>query len=80
MVKCNYYINCIDKNSGALKGSWVYLLGSKDSKIQDNFRTWNEMITPQPNKHINIIMPHQLMANGTEIIILDEVWYLVDYD
>lgn len=80
MVKCNYYINWIDKNSGALKGSWVYLLGSKDSKIQDNFRTWNEMITPQPNKHINIIMPHQLMANGTEIIILDEVWYLVDYD
>lgn len=25
-------------------------------------------------------MPHQLMALGTEIMVLDEVWYLVDYD
>ena len=26
------------------------------------------------------MMPHQLMALGTEIMVLDEVWYLVDYD
>lgn len=25
-------------------------------------------------------MPHQLMAVNTEIMVLDEVWYLVDYD
>ena len=79
MVRCNYLINWLDKE-GFLHNSWVYLLGSKDSKIKDNFRTWHSSITPQPNKHINIMMPHQLMPIGTEIMVLDEVWYLVDYD
>lgn len=79
MVRCNYKIKWIDKD-GFLKESWIYLLGSKDSKIKDNFRTWHNAITPQPNKYINIIMPHQLMAINTEIMVLDEVWYLVDYD
>lgn len=79
MVKCNYFIKWVDKE-GKLQGSWIYLLGSKDSKIKDNFRTWHNVITPQPNKYINIMMPHQLMAVNTEIMVLDEVWYLVDYD
>lgn len=79
MVRCNYKINWLDKN-GLVHSSWIYLLGSKDSKIKDNFRTWHNAITPQPNKYINIIMPHQLMDLGTEIMVLDEVWYLVDYD
>lgn len=79
MVKCNYYIKWVD-NDGLLRGSWIYLVGSKDSKIKDNFRTWHNIITPQPNKHINILMPHQIMAINTEIMVLDEVWYLVDYD
>jgi hypothetical protein len=26
------------------------------------------------------MMPHQLMELGTEIMVMDEVWYLVDYD
>lgn len=79
MVKCNYFIKWVDK-SGRLCSSWAYLLGSKDNKIKDNFRTWNNLITPQPNKYISLIMPHQLMAINTEIMVLDEVWYLVDYD
>ena len=79
MVRCNYEVKWLDAD-GMLHGSWIYLLGSKDSKIKDNFRTWHSVITPQPNKYINIMMPHQLMALGTEIIVLDEVWYLVDYD
>lgn len=78
MVRCNYFIRWID--NGFLKESWVYLLGSKDAKIKDNFRTWNDLITPQPNKHISLIMPHQLMPLNTEIVVMDEVWYLVDYD
>lgn len=79
MVRCNYKINWLDEDD-MLRSSWIYLLGSKDSKIKDNFRTWHSVITPQPNKYINIMMPHQLMALGTEIMVLDEVWYLVDYD
>ena len=79
MVRCNYKINWLDAD-GMLHDSWIYLLGSKDSKIKDNFRTWHSVITPQPNKYINIMMPHQLMNLGTEIMVLDEVWHLVDYD
>ena len=79
MVRCNYKVNWLDAD-GMLHDSWIYLLGSKDSKIKDNFRTWHSVITPQPNKYINIMMPHQLMDLGTEIMVLDEVWYLVDYD
>lgn len=79
MVHCNYKVKWLDKD-GMLHESWIYLLGSKDSKIKDNFRTWHSVITPQPNKFVNIMMPHQLMDLGTEIIVLDEVWYLVDFD
>ena len=79
MIRCNYFVNWVD-DEGRLCNSWIYLLGSKDSKIKDNFRTWHSVITPQPNKQINIILPHQLMALGTEIMVLDEVWSLVDYD
>lgn len=79
MVRCNYEVNWLDKD-GMLNSSWIYLLGSKDSKIKDNFRTWHSVITPQPNKYINIMMPHQLIDLGTEIMVLNEVWTLVDYD
>lgn len=80
MVKCNYNIGWVDKEEEKIQNSWVYLLGSKDSKIKDNFRTWNNLITPQPNKHIELILPYTNMKLGTEIIIIDETWYLVDFD
>lgn len=80
MVKCNYNIGWIDKEEEKIQNSWVYLLGSKDSKIKDNFRTWNNLITPQPNKYIELILPYTDMKLGTEIIIIDETWYLVDFD
>lgn len=79
IVRCNHQINWLDSD-GMLCTSWVYLLGSKDTKIKDNFRTWHSVITPQPNKFINIIMPYQLINLGTEIMVINEVWYLVDYD
>ena len=37
IVKCNYEIKWVE--NGDLHKSWAYILGSKDSKIQDNFRT-----------------------------------------
>lgn len=79
MVRCNHLIKWIDEE-GNLQSSWIYLLGSKDSRIKDNFRTWNEMITPQPNKHINIILPRTHIRRDTEIIVVGEAWRLVDYD
>lgn len=79
MVRCNYEIKWVDE-LGVIQKSWIYLLGHKDSKIKDNFRTWNNLITPQPNKYINIILPYRTIKQGTEIMVLDEVWYLVDDD
>ena len=79
MVRCNYEMRWVDEE-GRVQESWIYLLGHKDSKVKDNFRTWNNLITPQPNKYIEIILPHTKIKQGTEIMIIDEVWYLVDYD
>ena len=79
MVRCNYNIKWVDEN-GTVQSSWIYLLGHKDSKVKDNFRTWNDLITPQPNKYINIILPYREIKQGTEIMVLNEVWYLIDDD
>lgn len=79
MVECNYKIKWVDKE-GILHESWSHIVGSLDSKIKDNFRTWHALITPQPNKYIEIMMPYQYIAKETEIIVNDESWYLVDYD
>ena len=42
MVRCNYYIKWVD-NQGHLQGSWCYFVSSMDSKIKENFRTWNNL-------------------------------------
>lgn len=41
---------------------------------------WNELITPQPNKFIEVIMPYQFIEKTREIILYEEAWTLVDYD
>lgn len=41
---------------------------------------WNSLITPQPNKYIEILMPNKPIPKTVEILINDEAWYLVDYD
>lgn len=79
MVRCNYEVKWVDEN-GTIQQSWVYLLGHKDSKVKDNFRTWNNLITPQPNKYIEMVLPHTKIPLGTDIMVLDEVWRLVEYD
>lgn len=79
IIKCNHEISWVDEN-GIVKSSWCHIIGSQESKIKENFRTWNELITPQPNKFIEIIMPYQHIRKNTEIIVFDEAWRLVDYD
>lgn len=79
ITKCNYMLKWVD-NEGIQHSSWCRILGSKDSIIKDNFRTWNNLITPQPNKQISVVMPRQEIAKSTEIIVSGEAWYLVDYD
>lgn len=79
MVQCNYVINWVD-TKGNLHSSAAYIVGTKDSKLKGNYRTWNELITPQPNKFMEVLMPYQPIEKSTEIILYDEAWELIDYD
>ena len=78
-ILCRHKVRWID-SLGILRETPCYLVAQTDEKIKANFRTWNNMITPQPNKFIEIIMPYQYIRKNTEIIVFDEAWRLGDYD
>lgn len=87
IIKCNYELKWIDYQ-GYLKKSWAYAVSSVDSKVKSNFRMWHSLISPQPNKYAEIIMPRpelegtdkdQLMR-GTTFIIEDEGWTVIECD
>ena len=79
IVRCNYYMKWIDEN-GHLQASWAYFVSSLDSKIKGNFRTWNNLITPQPNKYAELLMPRYPIDRATNFIVEDESWTVVEYD
>lgn len=79
IVKCNYLFKWIDK-LGHLQQSWGYIVSSVDSKIKGNFRTWNNLITPQPNKYAEILMPRYPIDRATNFIVEEESWTVVEYD
>lgn len=79
IVRCNYYLSWINKE-GHVQNSWAYVVSSKDSKIKENFRTWNSLITPQPNKFAEILIPDTNIDKYTKFIINDEGWYIVERD
>ena len=79
IVRCNYLMKWIDKN-GHLQSSWSYFVSSMESKIKENFRTWNSLITPQPNKYAEMILPKKEIERGTSFIVEDEAWSMVEYD
>jgi hypothetical protein len=59
---------------GHLNQSWAYVVSSVDSKIKGNYRTWNSLITPQPNKYAEILMPRYQIDRSTNFIIEEESW------
>ena len=79
IIRCNYLMKWIDSN-GHLQQSWSYFVSSLDSKIKGNFRTWNNLITPQPNKYAELLMPRQPIDRATNFIVEDESWSVVEYD
>ena len=79
IVRCNYLIKWIDAN-GHLQQSWAYLVSSTDDKIKGNYRTWNSLITPQPNKYLEILMPRYNVDRATSFIVEDESWIVIEYD
>ena len=79
IVRCNYLLKWIDKD-GHLQKTWSYFVSSTDDKIKGNFRTWNSLITPQPNKYAEILMPRYPIDRATNFIVEDESWIVVEYD
>lgn len=88
IIRCNYLIKWVN-DKGYLRQSWAYVLSSTDEKVKGNFRTWHNLITPQPNKYAEIIMPRPIDENsqvkdtvdrGTNFIIEDESWKMVEAD
>lgn len=87
IIKCNYELKWIDAN-GYLHKSWAYAVSSVDAMIKGNFRMWHSLVSPQPNKYAEIIMPrpelkeadrNQLMR-GITFIIEDEGWVVIECD
>ena len=79
IVRCNYLMKWIDRD-GHLQQSWSYFVSSLDSKIKGNFRTWNSLITPQPNKYAELLMPRYPIDRATNFIVEEESWTVVEYD
>ena len=79
IVRCNYLMKWIDRQ-GHLQQSWSYFVSSLDSKIKGNFRTWNSLITPQPNKYAELLMPRYSIDRATNFIVEEESWTVVEYD
>ena len=79
IIRCNYLMKWIDAQ-GHIQKSWAYFVSSLDSKIKGNFRTWNSLITPQPNKYAELLMPRYPIDRATNFIVEDESWTVVEYD
>ena len=79
IVRCNYLIKWID-GEGHLQQSWSYVVSSVDSKIKGNYRTWNSLISPQPNKYAEILLPRRPINRATNFIIEEESWQVIEYD
>ena len=89
IIKCNYELKWIDFN-GYLRKSWAYAVSSVDSKVKSNFRMWHNLISPQPNKFAEVIMPRPVFVEDSEdmdrlmrgitFIIENEGWTIIECD
>ena len=88
MVKCNYELKWIDED-GYLHKSWAYVLSSKDEMIKGNFRMWHSLVSPQPNKYAEVIMPRpelnseiarDQLLRGINFIVQNEAWTVIECD
>ena len=51
-----------------------------DEKVKANFRTWNNMITPQPNKYLEIITSRKNIELSQRFLIDETAWSVVETD
>lgn len=79
MVKCNYIVNWLDE-FGVQHSQHAYILSSKDNMVKSNFRTWNRLITPQPNQYLEMLVPKSPIHLGQKFIVSERAWFVVEYD
>ena len=89
IIKCNFELKWIDFN-GYLRRSWAYAVSSVDSKVKSNFRMWHSLVSPQPNKFAEVIMPQPVFEDDSEdmdrlmrgitFIIENEGWTIIECD
>ena len=78
-IECRHHIKWID-DVGVLRETPCYLVAQTDEKIKANFRTWNNMITPQPNKFMEIITSRTDIQLGQKFLIDETAWFVVESD
>ena len=78
-LECKHNISWID-SYGKIQASPCYLVAQTDNTIKTNFRTWNNMITPQPNKNLEIITSKKDIELGQKFLIDDTAWFVVETD
>lgn len=78
-LECRHNIKWIDK-FGVLQETPCYLIAQTNEKIKANFRTWNNMITPQPNKYVEIITSRRDIQLAQRFLIDETAWYVVESD
>lgn len=78
-LECRHNIKWIDK-FGVLQSTPCYLVAQTDEKVKANFRTWNNMITPQPNKYLEIITSRKDIELSQRFLIDETAWLVVETD
>lgn len=78
-LECRHQIKWIDRY-GVLQESPCYLIAQTNEKVKANFRTWNNMITPQPNKYLEIITSRRNIQLGQKFLIDETAWSVVESD
>lgn len=78
-LECKHTIKWIDE-MGAYNESPAFLLGQTDEKVKANFRTWNNMITPQANAFLEIITSRRDIKLGQKFLFDNTAWHVVETD
>lgn len=78
-LECRHNIKWIDK-FGILQSTPCYLVAQTDEKVKANFRTWNNMITPQPNKYLEIITSRKNIELSQRFLLDETAWSVVETD
>lgn len=78
-LECKHEISWINEY-GVIEKVPCYLVAQTNSTIKSNFRTWNNMITPQPNKNLEIITSRRAIKLGQKFLVEDTAWFVVESD